>query len=512
LTTTGSSGAATFSAGTLNIPEYTLSGLGGVPTSRTITINGTTQDLSANQTWTISSNVNATNTQDYTATATQTVFTVTGGYTVGQLAVFYNGSKLASNEFTAINGTTFTLATACQANDIVQAVVSVTGGGIGGSGTTNYISKWSASGVLANSQIFDNGTNVGIGNTSPSFKLDVTGTGRLTGALTALQGIFRNSGVPAIQAIRDLNVVTAGSAGQGIEFGALNGTTPTAGASIYGTLDNPATTGFLVFQTMTGGSLTTKMTITSAGNVGIGTGTPLNLSNYTTLEVKGTNAGVVAVSSNAGTAFGRMYSTGSLLYFGTSSNHAIAFDTNDFEKMRLTTSGDLGVGAVSPLGKIHAVGINTSSSNNVIYLENSVASVLFRVRNDGAISTGTAASSPYNLTVATSANVFVDSSGFLYRATSSLKYKNNVQDYDKGLNEVMQLRPVTYESKSEIEKGATFAGLIAEEVHDLGLTEFVQYAEDGTPDALSYSNMVSLLVKAIQEQQVQIEELKQLVK
>jgi hypothetical protein len=43
--------------------------------------------------------------------------------------------------------------------------------------------------------------------------------------------------------------------------------------------------------------------------------------------------------------------------------------------------------------------------------------------------------------------------------------------------------------------------LIAEEVHDAGLTEFVQYNDDGEPDALAYGNMVSLCIKAIQEQQ-----------
>lgn len=56
LTTTGSSGAATYdsSTGILNIPAYSIGGLGGVPTSRTITINGTTLDLSADRSWTIS--------------------------------------------------------------------------------------------------------------------------------------------------------------------------------------------------------------------------------------------------------------------------------------------------------------------------------------------------------------------------------------------------------------------------------------------------------------------------
>jgi len=53
LTTTGSSGASTFITNTLNVPEYTLAGLGGVPTTRTLTINGSTQDLSANRTFTI---------------------------------------------------------------------------------------------------------------------------------------------------------------------------------------------------------------------------------------------------------------------------------------------------------------------------------------------------------------------------------------------------------------------------------------------------------------------------
>jgi len=55
LTTTGSSGASTYnsSTGVFNIPTYTITGLGGVPASRTITINGTTFDLSADRSWTI---------------------------------------------------------------------------------------------------------------------------------------------------------------------------------------------------------------------------------------------------------------------------------------------------------------------------------------------------------------------------------------------------------------------------------------------------------------------------
>jgi hypothetical protein len=55
LTTTGNSGAATYSSttGVFNIPNYTLEGLGGVPLTRQLTINGATFDLSANRSWTI---------------------------------------------------------------------------------------------------------------------------------------------------------------------------------------------------------------------------------------------------------------------------------------------------------------------------------------------------------------------------------------------------------------------------------------------------------------------------
>ena len=114
--------------------------------------------------------------------------------------------------------------------------------------------------------------------------------------------------------------------------------------------------------------------------------------------------------------------------------------------------------------------------------------------------------STYNLTTGTAANMHVDSNGFFYRSTSSLKYKTDVRDYDKGLNEVMQLQPKYYKGKDD--GNVQFAGLIAEDVHDLGLTEFVQYADDETPDALAYPNMIALLTKAIQELKAEIELLK----
>ena len=114
----------------------------------------------------------------------------------------------------------------------------------------------------------------------------------------------------------------------------------------------------------------------------------------------------------------------------------------------------------------------------------------------------------FNNTTGSPANVVVDSAGGYARTTSSLKYKRDIQDATHGLTKVMELRSITYKSKSENDKEKIFGGLIAEEIHKIGLTEFVQYAEDGSPDSIAYGNMVSLAFKAIQEQQAIIEELK----
>jgi hypothetical protein len=65
-----------------------------------------------------------------------------------------------------------------------QKVGSGGGGTVTGSGTTNYVSKFTSSTAIGNSQIFDNGTSVGIGTTSPSNKVDIFTTNRTS--LTAV--------------------------------------------------------------------------------------------------------------------------------------------------------------------------------------------------------------------------------------------------------------------------------------------------------------------------------------
>ena len=123
-----------------------------------------------------------------------------------------------------------------------------------------------------------------------------------------------------------------------------------------------------------------------------------------------------------------------------------------------------------------------------------------RFRNQGG-------SSIYPLTTSSSANMRMNtSSGQLQRFTSSARYKENIQDYDKGIEAIKSLRPVSFQSINE-DDDKTYAGFIAEEVHDAELTEFVDYNKEGQPDALHYSNMTAVLTKALQEALVKIENL-----
>ena len=69
---------------------------------------------------TLTSNV-ASKTISVIATASQTLFTVTGGYRINQLAVFRNGVRLVDGrDFTATDGSTVTLLSAASLSDVLE--------------------------------------------------------------------------------------------------------------------------------------------------------------------------------------------------------------------------------------------------------------------------------------------------------------------------------------------------------------------------------------------------------
>ena len=91
--------------------------------------------------------------------------------------------------------------------------------------------------------------------------------------------------------------------------------------------------------------------------------------------------------------------------------------------------------------------------------------------------------------------------------TSALKYKENINEITSS-DIIYNLRPVTFDWKKD---GSPDVGLIAEEVGD-HMTELVSKDKEGNVEGVKYSKLTSLLIKAGQDQQKQIDELKSLLK
>ncbi len=94
---------------------------------------------------------------------------------------------------------------------------------------------------------------------------------------------------------------------------------------------------------------------------------------------------------------------------------------------------------------------------------------------------------------------------------SSLREKkDNIQNIAIGLNEVMKLRPVTFDWKDdEVTEGMKDLGFIAEEVE--AVSPLLGEYTDGKLSSVKYRQMTAVLTKAIQEQQIMIDELKSVV-
>lgn len=108
-----------------------------------------------------------------------------------------------------------------------------------------------------------------------------------------------------------------------------------------------------------------------------------------------------------------------------------------------------------------------------------------------------------------SANTVIDGLGRLNKSTSSLRYKQDVQDAEVDPSAVLQMRPRTWRGKSEVaelgDDAPRWVGFIAEELDELGLTPFVVYDADGRPDAIQYDRLSVGLLAVVKSQQAQLD-------
>ena len=125
------------------------------------------------------------------------------------------------------------------------------------------------------------------------------------------------------------------------------------------------TTGNLAFQT---NGTTTAMTIDTSQNVGIGTSSPFNPvgSTMTSLTINGSEYGTLYFQANAGAVRGTLFSTtaDNTVRLTALTNHPLVFGTNDTERMRISSDGDLLVGMSSMNPASNGVYINFSTPNN----------------------------------------------------------------------------------------------------------------------------------------------------
>jgi hypothetical protein len=257
-----------------------------------------------------------------------------------------------------------------------------------------------------------------------------------------------------------------------------------------GLVQTADTSGVLQLQTNSG---TTALTIDTSQNVGVGTTSPTNFgSNFKMLAVQGSDFGVMQAISSSGSTTLEMMGASGVGYVGTRTNHPLVLRTNDTERMRIDSSGNVLVGfnAVVNSSKVLST-FNGSSQKGFVSNETSGASG------------STFLSCDINGTAIGSITRNASTNAVLYNTTSDYRLKENIQPITKALDKVSLLKPCKWVWKDC--DGAKGEGFIAHEVQ-----EVIPSAVSGEKDAvdengnikaqgMDASFLVATLTAAIQE-------------
>jgi hypothetical protein len=111
----------------------------------------------------------------------------------------------------------------------------------------------------------------------------------------------------------------------------------------------------------------------------------------------------------------------------------------------------------------------------------------------------------------TPVNYKLEVSGDIYATANLIAYsdqsvKDNVVTIENAIEKVVKMRGVTFTRNDHEDKERIHAGVIAQEM-EKAFPEVVFENQDGTK-AVAYANIVSVLIEAIKEQQVEINKLK----
>ena len=237
---------------------------------------------------------------------------------------------------------------------------------------------------------------------------------------------------------------------------------------------------------------TERMRITNGGNVGVGTSSPAYK-----LQVTGTDGSglVVATSSDASGVTTYMQANASVSgVFGTLTNHPQTFVTNNTERMRIDSSGNLLVGTTAAISSgFTTISYNGTALNGLIISESANSSgTTFLGFNNGVTNIGNV-----SRVGATSA--------VIYNTTSDLRLKSNITAAAPVLDKLMNVKVRQFDwTEGDLHQEA---GFIAQELAPVlsGIVTKGKTEEDMWQ--MDYARLTPYLAKAIQEQQILIENL-----
>jgi hypothetical protein len=185
-----------------------------------------------------------------------------------------------------------------------------------------------------------------------------------------------------------------------LTFTGYDGTANVTSSAIIGQAEGTISTGIvagrILFNTANSSGVNTeRMRINSSGNVGIGTSSP-----NAKLEIgSSTSVSDLRLSNNGGTTILNMYSTGSdIVFANVTATGTLQLRTNNTERMRIDSSGNVGIGGTPSSVRLFIVNGTASDTGlivrgaasqtaNLQSWQNSSGTVLASMNKDGKITT-----------------------------------------------------------------------------------------------------------------------------
>jgi hypothetical protein len=371
-------------------------------------------------------------------------------------------------------------------------------------------------GRVSPSVFTDSSLNVGIGAApSGSYKLEVTGTFGASGQsiLTGNVGIGGvtpsawNANYKAIN-IGNVGFIYSRTATDQTAIG-TNWYRSTGGAFLY------QSNGFATHYEQSDGThawynapsgtagaaitLTERMRITSAGNVGIGTATPTSSTNYTSLAINGTTGSELYLRGG-GVDYGYMYANSGLVVLATQTAIPLTFQTNATERMRITSGGQIGMNTTSFPGS-ETLTISSTIAGSAAY-------GLFIQGNAGAYTQYAVRffNTQGGVAAVVGRIIFDTTSTSYLTGSSDLKLKKNIEDWNNNVLDVFKnASPKTFNFITEQDTNKKTKGFIAQDLFEY-FPEAYPITEDDC-HSFNPSGMVVYLMKGLKEAATQIQEL-----